>query len=86
MGDAGSRAMGIFIALAVMKTGSPFLYILVALVMILDGGLGLLKVALLRTIKIHILKNVRTHRFMTRLEKLDGPTHRRCFVLRLFRL
>lgn len=60
MGDAGSRAMGIFIALAVMKTGSPFLYILVALVMILDGGLGLLKVALLRTTKIHILKNVRT--------------------------
>lgn len=60
MGDAGSRAMGMFIALAVMKTGSPFLYILVALVMILDGGLGLLKVALLRTTKIHILKNVRT--------------------------
>lgn len=60
MGDAGSRAMGIFIAIAIMKTGSPFLYLLVALVMILDGGLGLLKVALLRTTKLHILKNVRT--------------------------
>ena len=46
MGDAGSRAMGLFIPLA--------------LVLILDGGLGLLKVSLLRFLKIHILKNVRT--------------------------
>lgn len=60
MGDAGSRAMGIFISIAVLKTGSPLLYIPVALVLILDGGLGLLKVALLRFLKIHILKNTRT--------------------------
>ncbi len=60
MGDAGSRAMGLFISLAVLKTGSPVLYIPVALVLILDGGLGLLKVALLRFLKIHILKNTRT--------------------------
>ena len=60
MGDAGSRAMGLFISIAILKTGSPFLYIPVALVLILDGGLGLVKVALLRFLKIHILKNVRT--------------------------
>ena len=60
MGDAGSRAMGLFISLAILKTGSPILYIPVALVLILDGGLGLLKVALLRFLKIHILKNTRT--------------------------
>ncbi|MEG1459472.1 MAG: phospho-N-acetylmuramoyl-pentapeptide-transferase [Acetivibrio sp.] len=60
MGDAGSRAMGLFIAIAILKTGSPLLYIPVALVLILDGGLGLLKVSLLRFFKIHILKNVRT--------------------------
>jgi len=60
MGDAGSRAMGLFISIAILKTGSPFLYIPVALVLILDGGLGLLKVALLRFLKIRILKNVRT--------------------------
>lgn len=60
MGDAGSRAMGLFISIAIMKTGSPLLYIPVALVLILDGGLGLLKVSLLRFLKIHILKNVRT--------------------------
>lgn len=60
MGDAGSRAMGLFIAIAILKTGSPFLYLLVAAVLILDGGLGLIKVALLRFLKIHILKNTRT--------------------------
>lgn len=60
MGDAGSRAMGIFISIAILKTGSPLLYIPVAIVLILDGGLGLLKVFLLRFFKIHILKNTRT--------------------------
>lgn len=60
MGDAGSRAMGIFISIAALKTGSPLLYIPAAIVLILDGGLGLLKVALLRFLKIHILKNTRT--------------------------
>ena len=60
MGDAGSRSMGLFISIAVMKTGCPVLYIPIALVLILDGGLGLVKVALLRFLKIRILKNTRT--------------------------
>ncbi len=60
MGDAGSRAMGLFISIAILKTGCPVLYIPVAIVLILDGGLGLVKVALLRFLKIHILKNTRT--------------------------
>lgn len=60
MGDAGSRAMGIFISITALKSGSPLLYIPVALVLILDGGLGLLKVSLIRVFKIHILKNTRT--------------------------
>lgn len=60
MGDAGSRAMGLFISIAVLKTGSPLLYIPVAFVLIMDGGLGLLKVALIRFLKIHILSNTRT--------------------------
>ncbi len=60
MGDAGSRAMGLFISIAILKTGSPVLYVPVALVLILDGGLGLVKVALLRFLKIRILKNTRT--------------------------
>lgn len=60
MGDAGSRAMGLFIAIGVLKTGSPVLYLLVAAVLILDGGLGLIKVSLLRFLKISIMKNVQT--------------------------
>lgn len=60
MGDAGSRSMGLLISLAILKTGCPLLYIPIALVLLLDGGLGLLKVALLRFLKIHILKNTRT--------------------------
>lgn len=60
MGDAGSRAIGIFIAVAVLKTGMPLLYIPVAFMLIVDGGLGLVKVFLLRFLKIRILKNTRT--------------------------
>lgn len=60
MGDAGSRAMGLFISIAILKTGSPLLYIPAALVLILDGGLGLVKVSLIRLFKIHIMKNIRT--------------------------
>ena len=57
MGDAGSRAMGIFISIAILKTGSPFLFLPAAAVLIVDGGLGLIKVALLRFLKIHIFSN-----------------------------
>ena len=60
MGDAGSRAMGIFIAIAALKSHSPLIYLLLAVVLIVDGGLGLIKVALLRFLKIHILKNTTT--------------------------
>ncbi len=60
MGDAGSRAMGLFISIAILRTGYPFLYIPEALVLLLDGGLGRAKVFLLRFLKIHILRNVRT--------------------------
>lgn len=60
MGDAGSRAMGIFISITALKSGCPFMYIPVAVVIILDGGMGLLKVTLIRFFKIHILTNIRT--------------------------
>lgn len=60
MGDAGSRAMGLFISIAILKTGCPFLFIPIALVLILDGGLGLVKVSLLRFLKVRIMQNIRT--------------------------
>ncbi len=60
MGDAGSRAMGIFISIVALKTGNPFLYIPAAFVLIMDGGLGLVKLTLIRVLKIHIMKNTLT--------------------------
>lgn len=59
MGDAGSRAMGMMIAIISLKSGSPLMYIPLSLVMALDGGLGLLKVALIRFLKIKILVNTK---------------------------
>lgn len=60
MGDAGSRAMGTLIAIAALVSGRPLVYLAFALVLMVDGGIGLVKVALLRFLKIHILKNTRT--------------------------
>lgn len=60
MGDAGSRALGFYIAVISMKTGHPFIYVILAIVMIFDGGLGLIKVSLKRFLKISILVNTRT--------------------------
>lgn len=60
MGDAGSRAMGTLIAVAALVSGRPLVYLAFALVLMVDGGIGLVKVALLRFLKISILKNTRT--------------------------
>jgi phospho-N-acetylmuramoyl-pentapeptide-transferase len=60
MGDAGSRAMGFFIALLSMKSGHPFAFLLAALVFIVDGSLGILKISLKRFLHISILKNTLT--------------------------
>ncbi len=59
MGDAGSRALGFFIGCAVLITGNPMLLLATSTVIFLNGGMGLLKVALLRFFKIKIFPNVR---------------------------
>lgn len=60
MGDAGSRLIGLFIAMMMMKSQHPFGYILVAIVLIVDGIAGLIKIFLKRFFKISVLKNTRT--------------------------
>lgn len=60
MGDAGSRALGFLFAMLALRSGYMLECIPICIIFILDGGLGLLKLALLRSVKIHILKNVRT--------------------------
>lgn len=61
MGDAGSRALGLLIAMAFMMTGMPFLFIPAALLLIIDGGMGLLKLTVLRVTKSKtFMHNIRT--------------------------
>jgi phospho-N-acetylmuramoyl-pentapeptide-transferase len=59
MGDAGSRAMGFLLGVLVLKCGNPFLSLVVAGVLLVNGGTGLVKVALLRFFKIAVLKDIR---------------------------
>ena len=51
MGDAGSRAIGVFLAVSAMQTGRPLMFIPLAIVIILDGGLGLVKLTVRRVLK-----------------------------------
>jgi len=48
MGDAGSRTIGFMLALLAMHSGHPLIILLMSLVFIFDGGIGLIKLALLR--------------------------------------
>lgn len=60
MGDAGSRAIGVFLGLALLETGNIVLAIPLCLLILLDGLLGIAKVSLKRFLKISIMKNIRT--------------------------
>ena len=60
MGDAGSRTMGFFLAVLALKSGHPFSFLLAALVFIVDGSLGILKISFKRFLHISILKNTLT--------------------------
>lgn len=46
MGDAGSRAIGLFIAFYAMFLDLPFAYLVVGLPFMLDGGLSVLKITI----------------------------------------
>jgi phospho-N-acetylmuramoyl-pentapeptide-transferase len=59
MGDAGSRPLGFLLGVLILACGNPFLILVVAGVVLVNGATGLLKVALLRFFKIGIFKNVR---------------------------
>lgn len=64
MGDAGSRAIGVFLALAALHSGDPFLFIPFACVIITDGGIGLVKLSFRRFLG---LKNF--------MDKIRTPLH-----------
>lgn len=61
MGDAGSRAIGVFIAILAMHSNRPLMFIPLAIVLIVDGGLGLVKLTVRRVLKKKdFMENVRT--------------------------
>jgi phospho-N-acetylmuramoyl-pentapeptide-transferase len=51
MGDAGSRFLGLLVGVAVLATGNPFIILVVAPVVLVNGGSGLVKLVLLRGLK-----------------------------------
>ncbi|MEX2326727.1 MAG: hypothetical protein WD558_03260, partial [Pseudomonadales bacterium] len=59
MGDSGSRPIGLMLGVLVLACGNPFLILVVAFVVLVNGATGLFKVALLRFFKIGIFKQIR---------------------------
>ena len=59
MGDSGSRPIGLMLGILVMACGNPFLIIVVAFVVLVNGATGMIKVALLRFFKIGIFSQIR---------------------------
>lgn len=47
MGDAGSRFLGLLVGITVLVAGNPFLIIVIAPVVLVNGGTGILKLSLL---------------------------------------
>ncbi len=60
MGDAGSRALGLFLAILAMKSGNALLVIPLCFVICLDGLLGIFKISVIRFLHIKFLTNIRT--------------------------
>jgi len=48
MGDAGSRCLGLLVGVAALACGNPFLIFVVAPIVLVNGGTGLLKILLLK--------------------------------------
>ena len=60
MGDAGSRAIGLFLGIIILKSGNIFLAVPFCFILLLDGLIGIFKVSVTRFLKIKVLKNIRT--------------------------
>lgn len=61
MGDAGSRAIGVLLAISAMKLGDPVLFLFFAFMLIIDGGLSLFKISCIKFFKIKgFMNGIRT--------------------------
>jgi len=59
MGDAGSRALGLLLGVFVLATGNPFLLLVVALLILTNGGAGLFKVGFKKFLSIRVFDGIR---------------------------
>jgi phospho-N-acetylmuramoyl-pentapeptide-transferase len=59
MGDAGSRALGFYIGMCVMITGNPLMILVTSSIIFVNGGMGLMKVALKRFFHINVFTAIR---------------------------
>lgn len=88
MGDAGSRFLGLLVGLAVLAAGNPLLIVVVAPVVLANGGTGLFKVMLLRGFRRlgfdtcppgrGLSNGVRQHPVVRALHCVRFPLHDHC--------
>lgn len=51
MGDAGSRFYGLLLGITVLVSGNPFMFLVATPILMVNGGMGLVKLILLRVMK-----------------------------------
>jgi phospho-N-acetylmuramoyl-pentapeptide-transferase len=80
MGDAGSRPLGLLVGIAVMMSGNPFLIVVVAPIVLANGGTGLVKVAMLRLFRRsgYAAGEQSGRWFMRLLHRVRFPLHDHC--------
>jgi len=60
MGDAGSRAIGLYLAILTLQSRRPLFFLIACAVFFVDGGIGLVKILLIKLTKKQVLSKVRT--------------------------
>jgi len=88
MGDAGSRMLGLLTGVAVLAAGNPFLILVVAPVILVNGGGGLVKLGLLRLLgrlgfdvrrpALRGDSDARPHILIRALHSIRFPLHDHC--------
>ena len=89
MGDAGSRMFGLMVGISILVAGNPVLLIVVAPVVLLNGGTGLLKLVILRVCRKCGLETAhpsslsteaaaRQKRFVIWMHRIRFPLHDHC--------
>jgi phospho-N-acetylmuramoyl-pentapeptide-transferase len=89
MGDAGSRFLGLLVGITVLFAGNPFLIVVIAPVVLVNGGTGLLKLLLLillRKLGFDVRRPElltpeeagRQHVFVKSLHRFRFPLHDHC--------